>query len=185
MPKFLSAMAWFTKENLIANSPKTSTPIIIIGTIIIDFPWLATTTVLTVRARIAQRKIHRTRIIPTRNCAPRILLISFLLIIVQKSLNHRSSFLAQPRISGTNIAVISRSARVAIRFIISSVVSGSHPRSSVPMPAPNPKREPANPRANPIKNRLPPFHFVRDISRPNDLSSWRFIFRLFCMSVKL
>ena len=121
----------------------------------------------------------------TRSCAPIILLVSFLLIIVQNSLKPRSSFFAQPRISGTNIAVIISSATLEIQFIIFFIVSGSHPRSSVPAPAPIPKRKPANPRDNPIKTMVPPFHFVRDISRPSDLSSWRFIFRLFCMSIQL
>ena len=176
-------MAWFTKENLIANSPKAVIPMIAIQNIAIELLWPPPISVSITHASIPQSEANPVIIIATRSCTPKILNVSFLLIIVQKSLNHRSSFLAQPRISGTNIAVISRSARVAIRFIISSVVSGAHPRSSVPMPAPNPKREPANPMDNPIKNRLPPFHFVRDISRPSDLSSWRFIFRLFCMSI--
>ena len=183
MPKFLSAMAWFTKENLIANSPKAVIPMIAIQTIAIELLWPPPISVSITHASPPQSKANPVIIISTRSCTPKILNVSFLVIMHQKSLNHRSSFFAHPRIRGTNIAIISRSARVAIQFIISFVVSGSHPRSSVPMPAPNPKRDPENPRVNPIKNRLLPLHFVRDISRPNDLSSWRFIFRLFCMSI--
>ena len=117
-------MAWFTKENLIANSPKAVIPMIAIQNIAIELLWPPPISVSITHASIPQSEANPVIIIATRSCTPKILNVSFLLIIVQKSLNHRSSFLAQPRISGTNIAVISRSARVAIRFIISSVVSG-------------------------------------------------------------
>ena len=112
-----------------------------------------------------------TRIVRERTSTPIILMVSFLVIMRQKSLNHRSSFFAQPRSNGTNIAVVSRFASLVIRVITSFVVLVSHPRNSVPMAPPIPKRIAAKTRMNPIKNTLPPFHFVRDISRPNDLSS--------------
>ena len=178
-------MAWFTKENLIANRPTVVIPMIVIQSITIELPWPPPISVFITHASIAQSKTNTARIIPTRSSAPIILLISFLLIIAQNSLKPQSSFFAHPRISGTNIAVVSRFASLVIRPITSFVVSEFHPRNSVPMAPPIPKRIAAKTRTNPIKNTVPPFHFVRDISRPNDLSSWRFIFRLFCMSVKL
>ena len=112
-----------------------------------------------------------TRIVRERTSTPIILMVSFLVIMRQKSLNHRSSFFAQPRSNGTNIAVVSRFASLVIRPITSFVVLESHPRTSVPTTPQTPKRNAANIRTNPIKNTDFPFHFVRDISRPNDLSS--------------
>ena len=123
MPKFLSAMAWFTKENLIANSPKGVISMIAIQSLIIELLWPPPISVFITHASIVQSKNNTARIMPTRSSASIILLISFLLIIVQNSLKPWSSFFAHPRISGTNIAVVSRFASLVIRPITSFVVS--------------------------------------------------------------
>lgn len=184
IPKFLSAIAWFTKENLIANRMKAAIPMIAMWITATDLFWTAPIPVFITHTRIAQKKNNMTRIIRERTSTPIILMVSFLVSICQKSLNPRSSFFAQPRINGTNIAAVSRFVTLVIRSITSFVVSVLHPRNSVPMAPPIPKRIAAKTRTNPIKNTDFPFHFVRDISRPNDLSSWRIIFWLFCMSIK-